>query len=77
LAIVRVAVVQLEMAVDAKPQKLKKKLITRVGVSEMVNMLDGRCLASRANALLPVDYLFSKVFPLSGIEVSVILISPF
>jgi hypothetical protein len=71
------AVVQLEMAVDAKPQKLEKKLITHVGVSEMVNMLDGRCLASCANALLPVDYLFSKVFPLSGIEVSVILFPPF
>ena len=68
---------QFKMAVDAKPQKLEKKLITHVGVSEMVNMLDRRCLASRANALLPVDYLFSKVFPLSGIEVSVILIPPF
>ena len=76
MPVVRVTVVQLEMAVDAKPQKLEKKLITHVGVSEMVNMLDGRSLASRANALLPVDYLFSKVFPLSGIEVIVILIPP-
>ena len=48
-----------------------------MGVSEMVNMLDWSRLASRANALLPVDYLFSEFLPLAGVKVSVILIAPF
>ena len=77
MPVVRVTVVQLDMAVDAKPQKLKEKLIAHVGVSEMVDMLDGCGLASRANALLSVNHLFSEVFPFSGIEVSVILFPPF
>ena len=43
----------------------------------MVNMLDWGGLASRANALLPVDYLFSEFLPLARVKVRMILIAPF
>jgi hypothetical protein len=72
-----VTVVQLKVAVDAKPEKLEKELIAHVRISQMMDMLNRSGLASSANALLPVDHLFSKVFPLFGIQVSVIPIAPF
>jgi hypothetical protein len=57
LAVVWVPVVQFEVAVDAKPKKLKKEFVAHVGIREMVDMLNGCRLASSANALLALDHL--------------------
>jgi hypothetical protein len=76
LAVARVPVVQLEMAVDAKPEKLEKELIAHVGVSEMVDMLNGCRFATGANALLPFDYLSSEFLPLAGVNVSMVFLAP-
>jgi hypothetical protein len=57
LAVAWVPVVKFQVAVDAKPEKLKKEFVAHVGIREVVDMLNGCRLASSANALLPLDYL--------------------
>ena len=65
LAVVRVAIMKFQVAVNAQSQKLEKELVTHVGIRQVVDMLNGGSFAASADSSLALKHLAAKFLPLS------------